>query len=314
MRQSILLVLLAIIVFSPGQILGQEINILNVEEIKQDTFIVCGNCYTCKMRIEGELTGILGIFDVNYQATNELLILSYGRGSIEPVEILQLVADVGHDNEMIRATDEAYNTLVGTCCEYDRWLTYETINENWEVKGTVECQDTIVNVLLDQHGVLSGSWADSVLSSNHYKQITDASRVLFEIAMAGFDNEMYKAPDDIYESLAEACKYERAAQIDTTDVTDTTDTTDTTSVFSAIQIRDLNVFPNPTNGKIYVENNISDIITVRVINTAGVEVYINENNNIILEEGVNVESFPNGIYFLVIESDSKLYSTKFIKN
>ncbi len=302
MTRSILLVLLAIIIFSPERISGQESIFQNVDQIKQDSFVVCGNCYTCKMRIEGELSGVAGINSVNYSATKELLIISYDKSQIIPAVFLQSVADVGHDNEMIRATDVAYNTLVGTCCEYDRWLTYETIDENWEVKGTIECKDTIVNVLLDQHGVLSGSWADSVLSSNHYKQIADASRILFEIAMAGFDNEMYRAPDAIYESLAEVCKYHRE------------ETVDIISVFSSIQIQDLNVFPNPANSKIYIKDYIKNIVTVKVINAAGIELYARENSNMTLEKGINVESFPKGIYFLIIESDSKLYSTKFIKN
>ncbi|MBK7959471.1 MAG: hypothetical protein IPK03_16135 [Bacteroidetes bacterium] len=39
------------------------------------------------------------------------------------------------------------------------------------------------------------------------------SEILKRIALAGYDNELYAAPDDVYSALPNCCQYERKAKI-----------------------------------------------------------------------------------------------------
>lgn len=306
MYRKFLSMLLTIALFYP--VAGNSNNLLknlNQTEVT-DTFVVCGNCYTCKVRIHGELQKLEGISAANWDYSEQLEI-TYDRTIISPIEFLQAIAGVGHDTEKIRATDFAYNSLVGTCCEYDRWLTYEQMEGTWEVKGKEDCKENIDSVLFDLHGIVSGSWENNVLSTSFYKQITDSDQILMKMAEAGYDNELYVASDEAYEMLSETCKYRTA-------LVDTTDTTDTLSFVTNKKIEILNIYPNPINDRIYLKNDLKNITSIKIINTSGQEIQHMNSNDHNLKSGIDVYYLSNGIYILKIESTESIYSSKFIKN
>lgn len=100
------------------------------KEIEEAEFITLGNCYECKLRIEGAVQELEGIVEVNWNPNKELCFAKFDNTATTLDEIMLKIASVGHDTEWHRAPDEAYALLIGTCCEYDRWLTYEFISEN----------------------------------------------------------------------------------------------------------------------------------------------------------------------------------------
>lgn len=86
---------------------------------KEKSFKVLGNCGMCKKRIEGALTGIEGIYQVDWKVETQILTVQFDKKKISLQEIHKKVAAVGHDTEKERAADEVYAKLHG-CCQYER--------------------------------------------------------------------------------------------------------------------------------------------------------------------------------------------------
>lgn len=274
----------------------------NTSTIITDTFVVCGNCYTCKIRIHDALDRAFGVSNVDWNF-DETLRISYDREIISPKEFLYLISNVGHDNEVYQATDSAYNTLVGTCCEYDRWLTYETIEGTWEVKGTDECKSHIDSVIMDQHGIIDASWENDQINSVVYKQIATPDDFLFKMAVAGFDNEMYRATDEAYQMLAEECQYERAA-------VDTIGGGDTTTFIRENSVKQIEVYPNPVMAHLYFGENLNRGDKVMIYSAKGIlvheEILIDPNK-------LNLTHLPRDVYMISIHSKEVIYNAKIIK-
>lgn len=87
-------------------------------------FKTSGNCSICKDRIETALNQLTGVISSNWSATSQSTTVTYNETIIDAFTIMHAVADVGHDTEWYQAPQEAYDLLVGTCCEYDRVLKY----------------------------------------------------------------------------------------------------------------------------------------------------------------------------------------------
>lgn len=90
-------------------------------------FITLGNCYTCKLRIEAKLSKVEGVISSNYDAVNKVTSVTYDELMTDAFLIMQAVADTGHDNEWYQAPEEAYELLIGTCCEYERTIDYTQV-------------------------------------------------------------------------------------------------------------------------------------------------------------------------------------------
>ena len=87
-------------------------------------FITLGNCYVCKVRVESKLNALEGVSASNYDPATTVTTVTYDEFVTDAYIIMQAVADTGHDTEWFRAPDEAYNMLIGTCCEYERTIDY----------------------------------------------------------------------------------------------------------------------------------------------------------------------------------------------
>ncbi|MBX7127008.1 MAG: heavy-metal-associated domain-containing protein [Cyclobacteriaceae bacterium] len=79
-------------------------------------FKVYGNCTMCKKRIETALDH-KGIKQASWDVKSKELKVTYNSARINEKQIHQLVADAGHDTELVKAKDETYAGLP-FCCLY----------------------------------------------------------------------------------------------------------------------------------------------------------------------------------------------------
>jgi periplasmic mercuric ion binding protein len=80
------------------------------------SFKVNGVCGMCKERIE-EALYITGIKSATWNKKTQMLTVSYKSQKITEAKIHQLVAEVGHDTDKVKAKDEVYKKLPD-CCLY----------------------------------------------------------------------------------------------------------------------------------------------------------------------------------------------------
>jgi len=90
-------------------------------------FPTLGNCYWCKVRIEDAVNALDGIDEVDWNNSEMVTTVTYDDEITDPFIIMDAIAYVGHDTEWYPATDSAYNSLVGTCCEYERTIDYTNV-------------------------------------------------------------------------------------------------------------------------------------------------------------------------------------------
>ena len=90
-------------------------------QVITQTYRVNGNCNICKKNIETAVYGEKGIIKAKWNADSLALTVIYDTTKTKRENILQRVANVGYDNESVKANDAAYSKL-HTCCQYDRNL------------------------------------------------------------------------------------------------------------------------------------------------------------------------------------------------
>jgi copper chaperone CopZ len=81
-------------------------------------FNVNGNCGMCKSRIEKALK-VDGVESADWNANSKIVTIIYNKTRIKEAKLHQLIADAGHDTELVSARDEVYNKL-HSCCKYER--------------------------------------------------------------------------------------------------------------------------------------------------------------------------------------------------
>ena len=96
-----------------------DLAVSNVEEVKEkNEFFVKGNCGSCKARIE-KAAKDAGADFAEWDAEKQTVQLQFDESKTSADKILLKIAEVGHDNEKYKTTDEVYSKLPG-CCLYDR--------------------------------------------------------------------------------------------------------------------------------------------------------------------------------------------------
>ena len=80
---------------------------------------VNGNCEMCKKRIEKAAFSVSGVKTAEWHSDDQTLHLTLNeqKGSIS--EVKKAVAQVGHDTDEVKATDEQFQKL-HECCMYER--------------------------------------------------------------------------------------------------------------------------------------------------------------------------------------------------
>lgn len=82
------------------------------------SFQVNGKCGMCEERIENALD-IKGIKFADWSQETKICKVKFNPDIISEKEIHQIIAKLGHDTEMCKATDKDYNNL-HHCCHYKR--------------------------------------------------------------------------------------------------------------------------------------------------------------------------------------------------
>ena len=89
------------------------------KKIVKTSFWVNGICDMCQTRIQKAALSTKGVKMANWHIESKTLTVVYNHTKCSETDIKQHIANVGHDSEEIRATDEAYENL-HSCCMYER--------------------------------------------------------------------------------------------------------------------------------------------------------------------------------------------------
>lgn len=83
-----------------------------------------------------------------------------------------------------------------------------------------------------------------------------------------------------------------------------------TSSVTDVSEKPFNLFPNPTNGKVFLKNPPKEIISIEVFNQTGQLIFEFENS---IESGIDFSDFPEGVYFLKIHTGSGVFVERVLK-
>lgn len=96
-----------------------------------------GNCGMCKERIEETAKSNKNVKSAVWNISKKTLTVSYDASKTDKKEVLKSIAEVGHDNEMFRASDKTYDELEA-CCQYDRPDNSKKLAKNADTKQVCE--------------------------------------------------------------------------------------------------------------------------------------------------------------------------------
>jgi len=93
---------------------------------KENEFYVKGNCESCKARIE-KAAKDAGADSAEWDAERQIVTLNFDPNKTSSDKILKKIAEVGHDNEKYKSSDNTYKNLP-SCCLYDREIPFGETN------------------------------------------------------------------------------------------------------------------------------------------------------------------------------------------
>ncbi|MGE5356771.1 MAG: TonB-dependent receptor domain-containing protein [Deltaproteobacteria bacterium] len=76
-----------------------------------------GSCVMCKTRIEEIAMKTQGVIKADWNIDNHMLTVYYTEELFRLMDLHQKIAEAGHDTELVKASDEVYNSLP-ECCQY----------------------------------------------------------------------------------------------------------------------------------------------------------------------------------------------------
>ena len=184
-------------------------------DLKHETFPVSGNCEMCKSTIETTVKSLPGIDVANWNIETKELHVSFDDGKSSLAEIHKAIAESGYDTKLETATKDAYNNLPA-CCQYTRaseTISHATVkHEQFKVSGNCGmCEETIETATKTLDGVNEADWNQETkmihVSFNSDKiKLADIHKA---IAKVGYDTELEKADDEVYNNLHGCCQYTR---------------------------------------------------------------------------------------------------------
>ena len=120
--KSVLIVTLSLFLFtttltekSSAQSTKKEVTA--VSDKKSGELKVFGNCGMCKTRIEKASREVKGVKNAKWNKETKMLTFEYKPSLASIDDIAKKMAEVGHDTETHKASDEVYNNL-HSCCKY----------------------------------------------------------------------------------------------------------------------------------------------------------------------------------------------------
>ena len=176
---------------------------------------VNGNCTMCKSTIEEAVLSISGVRFALWSVDDKILQLRYDEETTSLDQIQRKTAEVGYDNHHYTAKKEVYENL-HACCKYDRSAIPEnestfTEDEVWVNGNCTMCKTTIEDAVSELEGVSAVNWSteSKMLKVKYSESKTSLDEILKTTASAGYDNDFFKAGDEVYNNLHSCCKYER---------------------------------------------------------------------------------------------------------
>lgn len=106
----------------------------------ENEYFVKGNCESCKARIE-KAAKSAGAKSADWNAEKQTVTLDFDSSKTSADQILKKIAEVGHDNEKYKTTDDVYKKLPG-CCLYDRETEFGEKNVNVHSDQAVKEQNS----------------------------------------------------------------------------------------------------------------------------------------------------------------------------
>jgi mercuric ion binding protein len=89
------------------------------QSVQTEKFKVQGNCSMCKARIEKAAKSVEGVQSADWDKETKMITVKFDPAKTDLHKIHMAIAKAGHDTDMYKASDEAYNKLPA-CCKYDR--------------------------------------------------------------------------------------------------------------------------------------------------------------------------------------------------
>ena len=86
---------------------------------KTEKVKVNGKCDMCESRIEKAAKSVDGVSSAEWNKKTKILEVTFDDSKTDVKKVETAIAAVGHDTELVKATDEAYNNLP-SCCHYNR--------------------------------------------------------------------------------------------------------------------------------------------------------------------------------------------------
>lgn len=86
---------------------------------KTENVKVNGKCDMCKARIEKAAKSVDGVSTADWNQKTKMMELTFDDSKADVKKVETAIAAVGHDTELVKATDTAYDKLP-SCCHYDR--------------------------------------------------------------------------------------------------------------------------------------------------------------------------------------------------
>jgi periplasmic mercuric ion binding protein len=111
-----IIVLLTIVLGANSYAQMQDHSKMDMSSTKTETLKVSGKCDMCKARIE-KAAKFDGVSKANWDKNSKILSVTFDPAKTNLEMIAKKVAAVGHDNNLVKADDKAYNAL-DSCCKY----------------------------------------------------------------------------------------------------------------------------------------------------------------------------------------------------
>lgn len=190
------------------------LNLAAQNTLKKESFAVQGACEMCKDRIE-KAAKTKGVKSAQWSTETHVLTVEYNPEVANTDQILQKVANAGHDNEKYRAKDDVYNKLP-SCCHYSRSEATNIVQTeskvSFFVKGNCDMCKARIEKASKDAGAKTAEWvaADQKVYLEFDPEKTSTDVILQKIADAGHDNEQYKAKDATYKKLPACCRFDRS--------------------------------------------------------------------------------------------------------
>jgi mercuric ion binding protein len=83
------------------------------------TFSVNGNCEMCQKRIQKAAFSVAGVKTAMWNIETHDMTIIINEEKCSLIDVKKAIANVGHDTEEVKTTQEIYDSLHG-CCQYER--------------------------------------------------------------------------------------------------------------------------------------------------------------------------------------------------